>query len=165
MECSMQDHIKEWDNILKEPMLPSSQSWDVSASWDVAGDVYEYGEVCCYTTLCLVCHKTRQQTYRPAAWDIFICPECRYRILRDGMLVVEYLHSIIQDLSRKRYREEDFFIRLDHILKTLKIDHLIVDYNFEFSNCTRKFVSGHCTLAMGTLFKDIKKPLFTLNLN
>jgi len=123
-----------WDNILKEPILSNSQlwddpaSWDVSASWDVAKS-----EVNCYTTSCLICHRARQLSHRQAVWNNFICPECRYKMLRDGIFIIESLHNIVQDLSRKRYQEEDFFIRLDHTLKTLKIDHIIVNYKFNFS--------------------------------
>jgi len=53
-------------------------------------------------------------------------------MLKDGLFIIKTLHDIIYNLSEKRYPEEEFFIRIDHILKTLRLDGIILNHKFNF---------------------------------
>jgi len=135
----------DWSNILKQPT-----HWE--ENW--VEPVVHYN-----TISCLICRGIREhRTYR-RDWEHFICRECRNRMHRNGTFVIEALHNIVQRLSEKRYSEEEFFIRLDHILKTLKVENLVINYKINFGPLIGDGCATFCTSVAHWFYVEILNPM------
>ena len=129
-------HI-EINNQSMPPTTPLCRDW-LYEHWE-SGSV---GNVCYHTVPCLSCRMNKEHRLEHKRWEPYICVECHNRMLRDGHFVIDVLHNFTQELCKKRYSEEEFFIRLDHILKTLKSKNIITHHTFHFDHYMRKHVNN-----------------------